>query len=59
MFNDKEDPYQMHNIDYKDNPELFNSLCDTLAVKLEEARDVWHREQILEKALKSAHFFGN
>ena len=59
MFNDKEDPYQMHNIDYKDNPELFNSLCDTLAVKLEEARDVWHRELILEKALKSAHFFGN
>ena len=54
MFNDKEDPYQMHNIDYKDNPELFNSLCDTLAVKLEEANDIWHRENTLDKALESA-----
>ena len=49
IFNDKEDPYQMHNIDYRNNPQLFRSLCDTLAAKLEEANDIWYRENILDK----------
>ena len=44
IFDDKEDPYQLSPIDYKDNPELFASLLAKLEDKLKEANDIWHRE---------------
>ena len=48
IFDDWNDPYQMHNIPYGENQELFASLCGTLGKKLEEADDIWHREGILK-----------
>ena len=49
IFDDWNDPYQLENIPYKDNPELFAALCGKLEEKLEEADDVWHREGFMEK----------
>ena len=53
IFDNREDPYQMHNISWKDNPDLFASLCDALQDKLEEADDIWYREGILTGLLAS------
>ena len=47
IFDDWNDPYQMDNISWKENPELFSGLCGILGRKLEEANDVWYREDIL------------
>lgn len=48
IFDDMNDPYQLKNIDYKAEPELFAELLATLKEKLEEADDIWHRENRLE-----------
>lgn len=48
IFDDLEDPYQMNNIDYRKEPELFESLLKKLAEKLKEADDIWHRENMIE-----------
>ena len=49
IFDDWNDPYQMTCIDYREEPELFDSLLKQLAGKLEEADDFWYREDILNK----------
>jgi hypothetical protein len=48
IFDDRNDPYQLNEIDYRENPELFAKLLETLKAKLEESNDVWHKEGILE-----------
>lgn len=48
IFDDLEDPYQMNDIDYRKEPELFESLLKKLAEKLKEADDIWHRENMIE-----------
>ena len=48
IFDDYDDPYQMTNLDYRKHPELFTMLLDMLKSKLQEADDVWYKEQILE-----------
>ena len=52
IFDDKADPYQMHPIDWRTNPQLFATLTDILRDKLREANDVWYRENILDNILK-------
>lgn len=47
LFDDVADPYQMQNLDTKQNSELFALLCRELAVLLKENNDVWYRERIL------------
>lgn len=49
IYDDRNDPYQMHPIDRHDAPELFESLLAELSAKLEEADDVWYRNGIIEK----------
>lgn len=49
IFDDQNDPYQLHNIDYRTCPELLAHLCGILKEKLAEADDIWHREGTLEK----------
>ena len=49
IFDDINDPYQLVNIDYRQNLELFKTLLDMLSTKLKESDDIWHREGILEK----------
>ena len=51
IFDDWNDPYQMENIPYTENSELFAELCRILDRKLEESNDIWHQEGILEKLL--------
>lgn len=46
LFNDRKDPYQLHNIDYKDNMDLFRSLCSNLETLLRESGDQWYEEGI-------------
>ena len=48
IFDDWNDPYQMTNIPYRENPELFAGLCAELREKLEEANDIWYREGIMD-----------
>ena len=48
IFDDWNDPYQMNCISHTDEPELFISLCNVLDRKLEEANDIWYREDILK-----------
>jgi hypothetical protein len=48
IFDDLEDPYQLSPINYREAPELFASLLEQLESKLEEANDVWHRENMIE-----------
>ena len=47
IFDDCNDPYQMHPIDPQDNPQLFESLLTELSAKLEETDDIWYRNEII------------
>ena len=47
LFDDISDPYQLHNIPYESDPELFRELLSTLSAKLEEADDIWYRKGVL------------
>lgn len=47
IFDDIADPYQLNNIPYNENRELFDGLCAILKAKLEESDDIWYREDIL------------
>lgn len=47
MFDDKNDPYQMHNLDIKEHPSLFKELCNEMAELLKETNDRWYQEKIL------------
>ncbi|MGN1210910.1 MAG: sulfatase-like hydrolase/transferase, partial [Candidatus Cryptobacteroides sp.] len=47
IFDDRNDPYQLDNISYKAEPELFASLLKLLEEKLQEADDVWYRESVI------------
>ena len=51
LFDDWNDPYQMENIPYTENSELFAELCRILDRKLEESNDIWFREGILDRLL--------
>lgn len=47
IFDDINDPYQLNPLDYKKEPETFAMLLNKLDAKLEEANDIWHRENRL------------
>lgn len=51
LFDDLKDPYQMHNMPYREHPELFSELCAVLKDKLRESDDIWYREGVMEKIL--------
>lgn len=48
IFDDINDPYQLSPLDYKKEPETFAMLLNKLDAKLEEANDIWHRENRLD-----------
>ena len=48
IFDDRKDPYQLSPVSHTENPELFERLLAQLEAKLEEANDVWHREQVIK-----------
>lgn len=48
IFDDINDPYQLNPLDYKKEPETFAMLLNKLDAKLEEANDIWHRENRLD-----------
>ena len=48
IYDDINDPYQLSCIDYRKEPELFSKLMNMLKAKLQEADDIWHRENKLE-----------
>ena len=51
LFDDAEDPYQMHGIAPEEAPELFAMLCRELALLLRDNDDVWFRERTLSDIL--------
>ncbi|MBQ3206472.1 MAG: sulfatase [Bacteroidales bacterium] len=48
IFDDINDPYQLNPLDYKKEPDTFAMLLNKLDAKLEEANDIWHRENRLD-----------
>lgn len=57
IYDDVEDPYQLHNLPYTEHLELTARLLGILQDKLEESNDIWHREAILNKLLKNLNLF--
>lgn len=49
MYDDRQDPYQLHNLLPEEHAELFASLCGELAVLLRENNDIWYRNRVLEE----------
>lgn len=47
MYDDRQDPYQLHNLSPEEHAELFASLCGELAVLLRENNDIWYRNRVL------------
>ena len=52
IYDDWLDPYQLHNIDYREVPELFASLAAQLSALLEESNDSWYRDGTWDKIWK-------
>lgn len=51
LFDDLNDPYQMHNLPWQEHKELVNKLCREMVPLLKEADDPWYKEQILSDML--------
>lgn len=51
LYDDGEDPYQLHAIDPAAEPELFAGLCRELALLLRESGDRWFRERTLAQII--------
>lgn len=51
LYDDVNDPYQLHSLSPAEHPELFASLCGELAVLLRDHDDVWYRERVLSGVL--------
>ena len=47
LFDDKNDPYQMQNLNISDNKKVYADLCRQMAGLLKQANDPWYREKIL------------
>lgn len=51
LFDDVKDPYQQHNIPFKDNKKLFHELCRQMVPLLKEANDPWYKQRILNSCI--------
>lgn len=51
LFDDLNDPYQMHNLPWQEHKELVASLCREMAPLLKEADDPWYKERILKEMI--------
>lgn len=51
LFDDLNDPYQMHNLPWQEHKELVASLCREMVPLLEEADDPWYKERILKEMI--------
>lgn len=47
LFDDKKDPYQLHNLSLKENKEIVKQLCREMGGMLKEINDPWYQERIL------------
>lgn len=47
LFDDKNDPYQLNNLDINQHSKIFKELCKQMATLLKEADDPWFRQRIL------------
>ena len=47
MFDDLNDPYQLHNLPREENKEIIAGLCKQMVPLLKEAADPWYREKVL------------
>jgi arylsulfatase A-like enzyme len=48
LFDDRNDPYQLHPLPAEDHEELWRSLCKKMAPLLKEAHDPWFQNRIVE-----------
>lgn len=51
LFDDANDPYQMHPLDAASEPRLMAELCETLGAELRRSNDIWYRERILAERI--------
>ncbi|MEG1659433.1 MAG: sulfatase [Bacteroides sp.] len=47
LFDDRADPYQLHNLPLDEHPEVVKPLCRQLGMLLKKTADPWWKEQIL------------
>lgn len=47
LFDDENDPYQMHNLPLEQNAEIVKELCAEMGKVLKEIGDPWYEERIL------------
>lgn len=47
LYDDKNDPYQMHPLSLENNGSLMNQLCKEMVPLLKEANDPWYKRKIL------------
>lgn len=55
LFDDLNDPYQMHNLPKQEYKELINTLCHEMVPLLKEANDPWYTERILNELIPYDH----
>lgn len=51
FFDDKNDPYQLNNLDIESNRKVFKKLSVQFAELLKETNDIWYRDRILSDIL--------
>lgn len=52
MFDDKNDPYQLNNMDIVEHKELFETLCGELAQELKDTNDRWYQKKYLSNIIQ-------
>lgn len=55
LFDDLNDPYQMHNLPWQEHKEIVVSLCKKMVSLLKEADDPWYNERILSDMIPYNH----
>lgn len=55
LFDDLNDPYQLHNLPLEAHKDLVATLCRQMLPLLKEANDPWYKEHILEEMIPYSH----
>ena len=51
LFDDEQDPYQLHNLPLQQNAEIVKGLCTEMGKVLKEIDDPWYQEKILSELI--------
>jgi arylsulfatase A-like enzyme len=52
LFDDQQDPYQMHCLNVDDHPKVMRDLCHRMGEMLKHIDDPWYKDRIMENLIK-------